>query len=385
MKLNSLSIAIAAIMVVAVSMIETIELRAESVRGYIGTYTRGESKGIYTFELDLKTGAATQPTLAAETVNPSFVAIHPNKQFLYAVNEVGDFDGQPTGAVSAFAIDAKTGGLTFLNQHASGGGAPCHLVVDAKGQNVLVANYSGGSVACLPIGKDGRLGKATSTIQHKGTSVAPRPAASHAHSINLDAANRFAFAADAGLDQVFIYRFDADKGTLTANDPAFGEVAAGSGPRHFAFHPVGKYAYVINETNLTVTAFEYNADRGSLRSIQTISTLPNDVTDRKGFSTAEVQVHPSGNFLYGSNRGHDTIAIFSINQDTGQLTHVGNESTQGKTPRNFAIDPTGAFLLAENENSNTIVVFRINQETGELKATGEVIEAPMPVCVKFLK
>ncbi len=362
----------------------TIQCKAEKVRAYIGTYTSGTSEGIYSFELDLKNGSASKPKLVAETVNPSFVAIHPNQKFLYAVNEIGNFEGEKTGAVSSFAIDAKTGALTFLNQHASGGGAPCHLVVDSKGKNVLVANYTGGSVASLPIAKDGKLGKATTVLQHKGSSVNERrQAGPHAHSINLDAVNRYAVVADLGLDKVLVYRFKEAKGTLVANKPDGTKVEPGSGPRHFAFHPRGKFAYVINELLLTVTAFAYDADKGKLESIQTITTLPEETGDRKGFSTAEVQVHPSGKFLYGSNRGHNSIVVYTINQDTGKLRYVENESTQGKAPRNFAIDPTGTFLLAENQGSDTIVLFRINQDTGELTATGEVIEAPTPVCVKF--
>jgi 6-phosphogluconolactonase len=247
-----------------------------------------------------------------------------------------------------------------------------------------VANYGGGSVACLPVDAAGRLEPASSFLQHEGSGADPkRQAGPHAHSINLDAANRFAIAADLGLDKLFIDRFDAAKGTLTPNDPPFARVAPGSGPRHFAFHPDGRHGYVINEMACTVTAFDYDPERGALSEIQTISTLP-EGTRGSNLSTAEVQVHPSGRFLYGSNRGHNTIAIFAIDAATGRLRPVGHQPTQGKTPRNFGIDPTGRYLLAANQDSGTVVVFRINPQTGQLEPTGQVAEVPKPVCVKFV-
>ena len=353
------------------------------LRVYVGTYTGDKSKGIYLSQLNPATGALSQVELATEVKNPSFLAIHPNHKFLYAVNEVSDSDGKPTGAVSAFAVDEKSGKLTLLNQQSSQGAGPCHLVVDRTGQNVLVANYGAGSCACLPIGSDGRLAAATAAIQHRGKSVNPqRQEAPHAHSINLDPSNRFAFVADLGLDQVLIYRFDADKGTLARNDPPAVNIAAGSGPRHFAMHPAGKYAFVINEMANTITAFAFDSNQGGLREIQTITTLPADV--KNASYTAEVVVHPSGKFLYGSNRGHDSLAIFSIDQATGKLTDAGHQSTLGKTPRNFAIDPTGKWLLAENQDSGTIVVFKIDQQTGGLQPTGQPLDVPSPVCVRMM-
>ncbi len=349
---------------------------------YIGTYTGGKSQGIYVSRLNPTTGALTPVEVAAEIKNPSFLAIHPNQKFVYAVSEVSDSGGKPTGGVSAFAVDSATGKLKLLNQQSSQGAGPCHLVIDRAGKNALVANYGGGSCAVLPIGDDGRLAEATAAIQHKGKSVdAGRQEGPHAHSINLDPSNRFAFVADLGLDQILIYRFDATKGSLTANDPPFAPVAGGSGPRHFAIHPSGKSAYVINEMANTVTVFALDATRGSLQELQTITTLPPDF---KGKSfTAEVVVHPSGKFVYGSNRGHDSLAIFAVDQSTGKLTSRGNQSTGGKTPRNFAIDPTGKWLLAENQDSGTIVVFRVDEETGALTQMGQALEVPMPVCVRF--
>ncbi len=347
-------------------------------RVYIGTYTGGDSRGIYVCELDSADGSLSEPRLAGEVKNPSFLALHPGGKHLYAVSEVGG-----TGAVVAFAIDAKTGGLHELNHQPTGGAGPCHVVVDKQGRNVLVANYGGGSVAAIPIGEGGRLDKPTSVIQHHGSSVnKERQSEPHAHSINLDAANRFAFAADLGLDKVLVYRFDSAKGTLAPNDPPSASVAAGSGPRHFAFHPSGRFAYVINEMASTVTALAYDAEQGKLSEIHTLSTLPSEVP---GNSTAEVQVHPSGKFVYGSNRGHNSLAIFKVNADSGRLTAAGHQSTGGKTPRNFGIEPTGRYILAANQDSGSVVVLRVNQETGALTPTGASVKVGAPVCVKFLK
>jgi 6-phosphogluconolactonase len=350
---------------------------------YIGTYTGPKSKGIYVCRLNLGTGAMTPLGLAAEADNPSFLAIHPSHRFLYAASETGTFAGKKSGAVNAFAIQ-ETGKLTPLNQQPSGGAGACHLVVDKTGKDVLVANYDGGSVSVIPIHEDGKLGEPTAFIQHEGSSVdKERQEGPHAHSINLDAANRFAFAADLGLDKVLVYRFDPAKGTLLANDPPSVSVKPGAGPRHFAFHPGGRYAYVINEMHSTVTAFSYDPARGVLKELQTISTLPENFKGEN--STAEVQVHPSGRFLYGSNRGHDSIAVFAIDPGKGTLRLVEQRSTQGKTPRNFGIEPSGQYLLAANQDSSSVVVFRIDPQSGRLSPAGPVVEVPSPVCVKFLQ
>jgi len=353
---------------------------------YFGTYTGEKSRGVYVSRLNLASGALTPPELAAEMQNPSFLAVHPRRTFLYAVSEVRTFQDQPGGSVSGFAIDRKTGKLTALNQQSSRGNGPAHLVVDRGGRNVLVANYGGGSVAVLPIGADGMLKPATAFVQHEGSSVHPRrQTRPHAHSINVDPSGRFAYAADLGLDKILIYRFDAEAGTLAAANPAFASVKPGSGPRHFAFHPEGRFAYVINEILLTVTAFRQDKETGALAEVQTIPTLPPGQEPQEGFSTAEVQVHPSGRFLYGSNRGHDTIVVFAIDQETGRLTYVQNESTQGSAPRGFGIDPTGAYLLAGNQRSDSVVVFRIDQQTGRLSPTGHKLELGSPVSVKFVE
>ena len=382
---------LAATAIVAVSTVpasaEDAKAAPTKFRVYIGTYTGktaagNESKGIYASELDLASGKLGEPVLVAETKSPSFLALHPDGKHLYAVGEIADFGGKNVGAVSAFAIvDAKTGQLKLLNQASSGGPGPCHLVVDKAGKLVLVANYGGGSCCAVAIKEDGSLGEQTGFVQHEGKSVdAGRQKEPHAHSINVSPDNRFAFCADLGLDKVLIYKLDGGK--LTPNDPAAGMTAPGSGPRHFAFHPSGKYAYVINEMGNTVTAFAYNADQGSLTEIQSIGTLPSDF---KGASyTAEVVVHPSGKFLYGSNRRQDSIAIFTVDVKSGKLTAAGHQGDGIKEPRNFNIDPTGKYCLVCNQNGDSILVFAIDQTTGALKPTGGKVVIGAPVCVKFL-
>lgn len=350
---------------------------------YVGTYTNsGASKGIYCYRLNMATGQLAEVGVTEGIRNPSFLAIHPSGKYLYSVSEVDDADGNPAGAVTAFALDRKTGKLTALNHQSSEGKGPCHVSVDKSGKCVLVANYGGGSVASLPIGVDGSLAKAASAIQHEGSSVDPkRQTAPHAHSINVSPDNRFAFAADLGLDKVLIYKLDPAKSTLMPNTPAFGATPAGGGPRHFAFHPSGRFAYVCNEMTSGVTAFAYDAEKGALSEIQTITTLPKETP---GNSTAEIQVHPSGKFLYCSNRGHDSLAEFAIDEKTGKLTAIGHQATLGKTPRNFGIDPTGTYVIACNQSTDSIVVFKVNQETGALMEAGKPIAVPSPVCVKFI-
>lgn len=352
---------------------------------YFGTYTGAKSKGIYLSRLDAKSGRLSAPELVAEVKSPSFLAVRPDNRFLYSVNEVSQFDGKPAGSVSAFEIAPKTGKLTPLNQSSSGGTGPCHLIVDKKGRNVLVANYGGGSVAVLPVQPDGKLGAASAFVQHTGSSVNPdRQKEPHAHSVVLDKDNRFAFVADLGLDKVMIYRFDPEKGSLTPATPSSASVKPGAGPRHFAFSPNGKFAYVINEIQCTVTAFRHDSKTGELKELQTASTLPAGLAVQPGYSTAEIEVHPSGKFLYGSNRGHDTIAVFSIDAKKGTLTPLEHVPTRGKTPRNFAIDPTGKYLLAGNQDSNTVAVFRVDPSTGRLAPTGQLLDVGAPVSVVFV-
>ncbi len=349
---------------------------------FVGTYTGAKSKGIYRLEYDPATGKLGEPQLAAEVKNPTFLAVHPSHRFLYSVSEINNFGGKSTGGVAAYALDPASGGLTALNQQPSGGAGPCHIITDKAGKFVLVANYGGGSAEVLPIGKDGRLGEPTSFVQHRGKGANPaRQEGPHAHSINLSPDNRFAFVADLGLDKVLIYRFDAEKGKLTPNDPAFVAMAPGAGPRHFAFHPSGKFAYVINELNSTVTAMSYDAERGALTVLQSVSTLP---AGYKGdTTTAEVVVHPSGKFLYGSNRGQDSIAVFRIDPETGKLTAAGRQGQDVKVPRNFVVDPAGKFLLVANQDGDSVVVFRIDPESGKLTPTGLSVKVPAPVCLRF--
>lgn len=349
---------------------------------YFGTYTGAKSKGIYVSRMS-DDGKLSAPELAAETASPSFLAVHPNKKFLYAVGEVSTFGGKKAGSVSAFAVDAKTGKLTALNQKPSGGGGPCHIDIDEKGRCVVVANYGGGSVQALPVNKDGSLGDPGTFIQHEGSSVnKSRQEGPHGHAIVFDPSQKYAVACDLGLDKVLIYKADVASATLTANTPAFATVAPGSGPRHLAFRPDGKFAYVINEMLCTMTAFAWDSKRGALEEVQTISTLPGEV--QRGYSTAEVYVHPSGKFVYGSNRGHDSIVVYASDKKTGKLTLVEHQPTQGKTPRHFGITPNGKFLLAENQGSDTVVVFRIDPKTGKLTATGDKIEVGSPVCAVFV-
>lgn len=353
------------------------------LRVYVGTYTGPKSKGIYSFVIDTIDGRLKPEGLAGEVASPAYLAVHPSGRFLYAANELDSFAGKKSGAVSAFAVAEKTGKLTLLNQQPSGGRGPCHIATDPAGKNVLVANYSSGSVAAFPVAADGRLGEATATIQHTGSGPdRGRQEGPHAHSINVDAAGRFAVAADLGVDKLFVYRFDPAKGTLAANDPPAGSVAPGSGPRHFAFHPDGRHAYVINELTSTVTAFDYDAKVGTLREIQTLSALPADWSGKSW--AAHILVHPSGRFLYASNRGHDSIAIFSIDEKSGRLAVVGHEPTQGKNPRNFGIDPSGTWLLVANQNADSLVLFRIDPKTGRLEDRGLKAEVPSPVCVRFV-
>ena len=366
---------------------------------WFGTYTGGpaNSEGIYVSRFDATTGKLTAPVLAAAAKNPSFLAVHPTLPVLYAVSEVADADGKPTGAVLSFAIDEATGTLTSKNHQSSGGKGPCHVSVDRTGRVALAANYGSGSVICFGLAADGSLdpvvagtpsgvpgssGVPGGFIQHEGKGPNPqRQEGPHGHSINPTSDSRFAVACDLGLDKVFLHSLDADKATLTTH--GFGSTAAGAGPRHFAFHPSGRYGYAVNELDRTVTAFAFDPQEGTLAPIQSLSTLAADVTDTKGFSTAEIVAHPGGRFLYASNRGHDSIAMYAVDPASGLLTFLGTEPIRGKTPRNFVIDPTGQFLLAAGQNSHTVTVFAIDAETGRLTFTGQSLDVPSPVCIRF--
>ncbi|MCC7492447.1 MAG: lactonase family protein [Fimbriimonadaceae bacterium] len=349
---------------------------------YVGCYTQGDSPGIHTCRYDAVTGTVTPAGLTAAGRNATFLAVHPTEPWLYAVSEVGEVDGKKVGAVLAYRRDLASGALTALNYETCGGPGPCHLVVDRTGKFVLVANYSGGSVALLPLQSDGRVGALGSFYQHSGTGPnAKRQERPHAHSVNLDAANRFAFVADLGIDQLVVYQLDAAAGKLQPHDPPFAAVHPGAGPRHFTFHPSGRYAYAINELDSTMTAFAYAAAAGKLTTIQTITTLP------AGWSgtnwPADVHLDAAGRFLYGSNRGHDSLVIYEVNPADGQLTLVGHESVQGKNPRNFALSPDGQFVLVANQDTGNIVTFRRDATTGKLTGVGNLDGFTKPVCVMF--
>ena len=294
-----------------------------------------------------------------------------------------DGKGKGNGTVSAFAIEPESGKLTLLNQQSSGGGGPCHVAVDAKGKCVLTANYGSGSVAVLPIQADGSLGAPATTIQHTGSGPNPeRQVGPHAHFITPSPDDRFALACDLGLDKVIAYQLDAKAPKLTPAMPEFAKVAPGAGPRHLTFSPDGKFVYVINEMISSITAFRYEAKTAALTEVQTISTLPKDSATTS--YCAEIAMHPTGKFLYGSNRGHDSIAVFAVEKQSGKLTALEYPSTQGRTPRHFAIDPTGRWLLAENQGSDTVVVFSLDTVTGQLKPTGQTVAVGSPVCAVFV-
>jgi 6-phosphogluconolactonase len=359
---------------------------------FVGTYTGGgsKSKGIYAYNYDAPTGRITPLGLAAETTNPSWVTIHPNGRFVYAVNEVGDYKGSKDGALSAFSIDRDkdghpTGKLTFLNEVPTHGADPCYVTVDKTGKYALVANYTGASVAVIRINEDGSLGMGSNVIFHTGHSANPqRQRSAHVHSVDLSPDNRFAYVDDLGIDGLLVYKFDDSKGTLKSNSPKYATFDPGAGPRHFALHPSGKFAYVVSEMQGTVTAFSNDPATATLQPLQTISTLSKDF--KGDIEDAELEIHPSGRFLYASNRGDgNSIAVFSIDADNGTLSPIEYVPTQGKTPRSFAIDPTGTLLFVGNQGSNNIVVFRVDQKTGRLTPTGQVIDEASPVCLKFLK
>jgi len=355
---------------------------------FVGTYTEKESKGIYAYRFDLASSVLTPLGIAAEAINPSFLAIDPNHRFLYAVNEVQKYKDANSGVVSAFSIDSQkgdrqTGKLKLLNAVASRGADPCYIAFDKTGKYALVANYTGGSVAVFPVQTDGHIAESSAFVQHAGSSInRERQEGPHAHWIETTPDNRFAIAVDLGLDELLIYRFDAKNGSLTPNNPPYAKLDPGAGPRHLAFHPNGKFVYVVNELQSSITAFAYDASHGGLRKLKTVSTLPKTFSGSN--DTAEIKVHPSGKFLFASNRGHDTIAVFSIDSKTGTLTLADHFSTQGKTPRNFEIDPSGKFLFVANQDTNNIAVFQIDSNTGRLTVTKRTIQVPSPVCLKFM-
>jgi len=348
---------------------------------YIGTYTSGKSEGIYGYQFDPQSGALTRVN-SIKSTNPSFLAIDRSKRYLYAVNEVGEYLGKPSGGVSAYVIERPNLNLRLLNEQATQGADPCYLSVDSKRKVLLVANYTGGNVAVLPIRPDGTLGMVMDVKQHEGSGPKEQQKGPHAHCIMLDRNERYAFASDLGIDKVMIYRFDRATGKLTPAQQPYAELKSGAGPRHLTFHPNGKYLYVIDELDSTMTVFGYDERNGTLTHVDTVSTLPSDFSGTS--YCADVHVSQSGKFLYGSNRGHNSIVVFEIDPRTGKLKLVQHISTAGDWPRNFTIDPSGAFLLVANQRSDNVVTFSIDPGTGQLKPTGHNESIPSPVCLRFL-
>lgn len=361
---------------------------------YVGTYTNWEalepphytppgarSEGIYVFRFDSTSGRLEALGLAAATENPTFLNLSPDGRFLYAANELYHLDDQASGAVSAFSVDRASGKLTFLNQVAARGTGTCYVRTDQTGRFLLLANYGSGSVAVAPVKRDGTLGPVVSFVQQSGSGPSPRQAGPHAHSFNVTPDNRYAVAADLGADKLFVYRFDAATGSLAPADPPSLALKAGAGPRHLSFHPNGRFAYVLNEIGSTVTVLAYDPARGAFRELQTLSTLP---AGFQGSSTAaEVLVHPSGRFLYASNRGHNSIAVFAIDE-RGMLKLLAHVPSQGRTPRGYSLDAEGRWLIAANQDTHNIAVFRIDAGTGIPAPTGQSLEVRSPECVKFL-
>jgi len=362
----------------------TSTFAGDHFRVYFGCYTNAKSgsKGIYQSDFNSTTGDLSDPQLSVETASPSFLAIHPTKKYLYAVGEMGSAD-QKGGAVSAFTISPKDGKLTLINQSSTVGAGPCHVSVDKTGKMAMIANYGGGSVAGYSILDNGGLSEAKTFVQHEGTGPDPkRQAGPHAHSMNVSPDNRYGFACDLGLDKVFIYKLDPAAGQFKAE--GYGTVPPGSGPRHFAFHPNGKFAFVNNEMLMTVTTFAYDADKGSLTEVETVSTLPAADRSLKGLSTAETVAHPNGKFVYVSNRTHDTIAVFTCDPSTGKLTLIQNAYAEGQIPRNFCLDPSGQWMIVAHQNSNTAALLKVDQTTGKLSFTGKKVNVGGCVCVRFL-
>lgn len=350
---------------------------------FVGTYTDDGSKGIYAFRFDPVTGDSNALGVAAETKNPSFLAADPTHKYLYAANEINNFNGGQAGAVSAFAIDRANGQLTLLQQISSLGADPAHLSLDRTGHYLLVANYSSGNIAVFPVEKDGRLGARSAFVQHAGSSVnKERQAGPHAHEIQTSNDNQFVLTADLGLDELLVYRFDQKNGSLAPDEPAFAKVDPGSGPRHFAIAPSGEFVYLVNEMSSTVTVFSFATGSGKLTERQTISTLPAGFKGEN--TTAEIEVDAKGKLLYVSNRGDDSIAVFAIDPHSGKLSFVERVPTGGKTPRHFTLDPTGKWLFAANQGSNSVTVFRVDPSNGRLTPTSHALQVATPVCVVFV-
>lgn len=359
-------------------------LGADMRKVYIGSYSPADQMGINCYGFNPETGKMNFLSGTPGIENPSFLALHSNGRFLYAVSETDGGEGNTSGGVASFRVISPKGDLEKINEVSSGGAAPCHISLDRSERVLMTANYNGGNIAVFPLGEDGSLGKMSSFHQHQGAgSDLPNQRSPHAHSINPDPSNRFAMVADLGLDKLFVYQLNPADGILIPHSPAFVQVKQKSGPRHLAFHPNGSLAYLINEIASTITVFEYDSKAGRLEEIQTVSTLPKDFSGRN--STAEVVVHPSGRYLYGSNRGHDSIAVFKIEESSGRLEPLQYKLSGGRSPRNFCLSPNGNFLLAANQRSDNLVVFPVERASGRLLDPVEEIRTNSPVCVRFAK
>jgi 6-phosphogluconolactonase len=348
---------------------------------YLGCYTSSGGKGVYVCDFDPASGRAGDPQLAGEMTSPSFVALHPRKPVLYAASEVASFEGQRGGSIWSWSIDPATGKLTLLTRLSSKGGGPCHVAPDPSGAIVMAANYGGGSAVAFSTRADGGLDREIAFFQFKGSSVNPqRQKEPHAHSVNFDRGGRYAIVADLGLDELHIYRVKAKEGVVEPADPPAWKGKPGAGPRHFAFHPGGKLAYVVNEMDSSVTALKWNG-AGLFEAIDTWSTLPADF--KQNSSCAEIQVHRSGRFVLASNRGHDSIAVFAVEAGSGKLKPLGHTPTEGRVPRNFGFDASGRWLVAANQNTHNLVVFAFDAKSGALKPTGQTLALQAPVCARF--
>ncbi|MDZ7900329.1 MAG: lactonase family protein [Arcicella sp.] len=342
----------------------------------VGTYTSGKSEGIYTFKFNVKTGEFTPKSIAKNIKNPSFLAISPDSKYVYSAGET-----DKEGSVHSFEFDKKTGILTPLTTQSAHGNYPCYVAIDKTGKWVICGNYGAGNLSVFPVETDGSLGKATQTIQHEGKSINPGNQESpHVHSINIASNNVDVFVADLGMDKIVTYSLDAKTGKLSSGNPPFTKIKNGSGPRHFEFHPNGKFAYCIQEISGEVVAFEYK--KGALNTIQTISTKPADL--KGDLNCADLHISPDGKFLYGSNRVHDSLVIYAVDAKTGKLTYVAHQSVLGKKPRNFVIAPSGNFVLVANQDSDNVVIFKRDIMKGTLTPTGKEIAVPNPVCLKMV-
>ena len=350
---------------------------------FVGTYTKGNSEGIYVYRLNMETGSLTYVNKATGIRNPSFLALDSSYSYLYAVGETDEFNGQMGGSVHAYRIDHATGALTALNSQPSGGVAPCYISLDHSGKWLMTANYGGGNLMIYPIGADGNIGSPADTAQHAGQGPNPdRQQAPHAHSILTDPTNSRVFAADLGIDQLVVYQLDQAKGQLQPDSSLFIRAEPGAGPRHFEFHPNGQLLFVINELNSSISSYRYDPNTGTTSLVETVSTLPADFTENN--TCADIHLSPDGKFVYGSNRGHNSIVAFTVDATTGKMTYVSHTPTQGETPRNFGMDPTGKYLLVANQNTENVLVLQRDSNTGMLTPVGQPVNIPMPVCLKFM-